>query len=329
MNSSNWRPTADISALKQRAALLQAARCFFAERQVLEVETPILSQCGSTETHLNQFVAGSQSEAENPDKPARRFLLSTSAELAMKRLLATGSGDIYQISKVFRAHEKGSRHQPEFTMLEWYRLGFTLDQMMQEVEELINTLAPAKTSEPAVTYTYREAFKQIAGLDPLSVSINDLRNCYRSHTGDEPPLLDDKQSYLDLVMSYVIEPAFNPQQITFVKFYPAQQASLARLCVDDANFAERFEAFAGGMELANGFHELTDVDEQRERMLAENQQRQQRGLPIMQPDERFLAALESGMPDCSGVALGFDRLCMLVMAKKRIDQVMSFTVDNC
>jgi len=332
--SVDWRPNADIETLQHRARMLQCLRGFFAQRKVLEVETPILSHSGSTETHLEHFAVVSTpyhlptGDSERSDHVVDRLYLNTSAELAMKRLLAAGVGDIYQLSKVFRAHEHGPRHHPEFTMLEWYRLGFDLNALMDEVELLLMELAGKQLSLPRVTYSYVQVFKNIVQLDPLLASVEQLRDCFKHYSGNDAPSLDDKQAYLDLIMSHIIETSFNPQQITFVTHYPAEQASLARLSTENPNVAERFEAFAGGMELANGFHELSDVNEQRQRMYDEILLRKERQQSSLKMDEYFLAALDHGLPDCSGVAVGFDRVCMLALGKQRIEQVISFTIEN-
>ncbi len=321
-SSPDWCPSADLETLKNRARLQGIIREFFAERMVLEVETPILSQAGSTEPHLEHF------KAVEPDS-THHYLMNTSAELAMKRLLAAGSGDIFQINKVFRAHERGTRHQPEFTMLEWYRLDFDLHALMDEVAQLLSTLGGACLHQERVTKTYVQVFEEIVQVDPLQTSVEELQSCFKQHTGNDAPVLEDRQAYLDLIMSSIIEPGFNPNRLTFVTHYPAEQASLARLSKTNSKLAERFEVFAGGLELANGFHELCDVSEQTQRMKTENIIRQQQNKPMLDLDERFLAALAHGLPDCSGVAIGFDRVCMWVLAKQHISEVMSFTAENC
>ena len=318
----DWQPKAGLETLKLRARLLKQTRSLFYERNVLEVETPLLTTNGSTEVHLDQFHV-------SDDVNDKDFWLITSPELAMKRLLAAGSGDIFQLGKVFRAGEQGSKHQPEFTMLEWYRLGFDLTTLMKEVEQLIIELLAEKLTTPAMSMTYAQAFEQTLSLDPFKADIEDLKACFKTRLGTEPPPLDDKQAYLDLLMSHLIEPTFAKDRLTFITHYPAEQASLARLNHQDHRVAERFEVFAGGLELANGFHELTDVDEQRTRMLEENKHRLVMNKPAMQVDQKFLAALKSGLPDCSGVAVGFDRLVMLASGKQNIEDVISFSIDNC
>ena len=316
----NWQPSASLAMLKSRARLLQQTRSFFYERHVLEVETPILSTTGSTEIHLDQFTV-------NDPVDRSTYYLITSPELAMKRLLAAGSGDIFQLTKVFRAGEKGKNHQPEFSMLEWYRLGFDLNALMEEVEQLFNLLLDERLTLAPTRITYANAFKHYLSIDPFTATQQELTECFADKTKTQPPVLDNRQDYLDLLMSHLIEPQFEPGGLTFVTHYPAEQASLARINPKDPRVAERFEVFAGGLELANGFYELTDFDEQRSRILVENSYRIATNKPEITVDKKFLAALEAGLPDCSGVAVGFDRLVMLVTGKQNITEVISFAND--
>lgn len=318
---SDWWPSAERETLKTRARLLQQTRSFFYARNVLEVETPILTTSGSTETHLDHFAVSNESGDKN-------YQLNTSPELAMKRLLAAGCGDIFQLSKVFRAGETGRQHQPEFTMLEWYRLGFDLKKLMKEVERLFVELFADKLLRPSLSMTYAQAFEQTLSLDSFTVSVDDLKQCFKKHLQSDAPLLDDRQSYLDLVMSHIIEPQFSADRLTFITHYPAEQASLARINEQDSRVAERFEVFAGGLELANGFHELCDVKEQGRRMREENKRRAEMNKTEIEIDQDFLAALDAGLPDCSGVAVGFDRLVMLVTGKQNIEEVISFAIKN-
>jgi len=318
---SNWRPDAKLETLKLRAQLLQRTRAFFAQRRVLEVETPALSHSATTEPHLNSWQVISTLRAD------QKFYLHTSPELPMKRLLAAGSGDIYQLCKVFREGELGSRHNPEFTLLEWYRTGFDMTAIMRDVEEYFMELLQDKLTHKAEFISWRQAFMDYANCDPFEATTENLKQVFTSYTKQEVPDIGD-EAWLDLIMSQVVEPQFNRDRLVFVTHYPASQASLARLNRDDQRLAERFEVFAGGMELANGFHELTDANEQRQRIEHENQLRNQRGLSVVDVDEYFLAALDHGLPDCSGVAVGFDRLVMLAAGIPDIRQVMSFSFDN-
>lgn len=317
----NWRPDATLETLKSRARLLQRTRAFFAQRSVLEVETPAISHSATTEPHLNSWQVISTLRAD------QKFYLHTSPELPMKRLLASGSGDIYQLCKVFREGEQGRRHNPEFTLLEWYRTGFDMPAMMADVEEYFTELLQDKLVHKAEFVSWRQAFMDYANCDPFNATTEELKQVFTSYTQQDVPGMGD-EDWLDLIMSQVVEPQFNRDRLVFVTHFPASQASLARLNPDDHRLAERFEVFAGGLELANGFHELTDVNEQRQRIKHENQLRKQRGLPVVDVDEHFLAALEHGMPDCSGVAVGFDRLVMLAAGITDIRQVMSFSFDN-
>ena len=319
--SNNWRPTASIETLRKRAQLLERTRAFFVKHGVLEVETPAISHSATTELHLSSWLVRS------PNDDGETCYLHTSPELAMKRLLAAGSGDIYQLCKVFREAEQGSRHNPEFTLLEWYRLGFDMDSMMQEVEAFLTELLAGRLTQSAQYISWQQAFIRYANCDPFEATTNDLQEIYNRHTGQHVDEMSTEDWY-DLLMSQVIEPALPHDRLVFVTHYPASQASLARLDTSDNRLAQRFEVFAGGLELANGFHELTDAKEQRRRIQHENQQRSQAGLPGINVDEYFLAALEHGLPDCSGVAIGFDRLVMLATGENDIAKVLSFSFAN-
>ncbi len=314
-----WRPGAGIATLRRRAALLAGIRAFFAARGVLEVETPVLSRHASTEPHLASFRAAGAAGAGG-----QRFL-HTSPELFMKRLLAAGSGPIYQLARVFRAGEVGRWHNPEYTLLEWYRPGLDEHALMDEVEALLRRLVPALA--PAGRLSYRDAFARHAGFDPMRA---DVATCRRAAARLQlPPLTGpahDRDLWLDLIVSHVVGPALGRDGPCFIHDYPASQASLARLRTDAAGtvVAARFELYWQGIELANGFHELTDLQEQRRRMLAENADRQVRGLPVMPIDPHFLAALAHGLPACAGVALGVDRLLLCLEGAESLDAVMAF-----
>ncbi len=315
----DWRPSASTETLLIRARLLQRIRAFFQAREVLEVETPLLSHAAVTDPHLESFmVSGSQA--------VRPRYLHTSPELAMKRLLAAGSGPIYQVCKVFRAGEAGRWHNPEFSMLEWYRPGFDHLQLMAELDDLVRELLDGYRSlMPTLKLGYREAYQRYVGTDPLSASIAELQAVVKQH-GINVAGLDEthKDPWLDLLMTHVIEPALPPASPVFIYDYPASQAALARIRPDTPPVAERFELYLGGMELANGFHELTDAVEQRQRFAADLACREARELPWVQEDERFLAALEAGLPACAGVAVGIDRLVMLAASVNSIPEVLTF-----
>jgi len=315
----DWRPSASADTLVIRARLLQRIRAFFQAREVLEVDTPLLSRAAVTDPHIETFVV------QEPQQGVPRYL-HTSPEFAMKRLLAAGSGSIYQVCKVFRQGEAGRHHNPEFSMLEWYRLGFDHHQLMDEVESLLRELLDGyRTLAAGQRLSYRAAFQQYVGLDPLSASVAELQAAVKQH-GIEVIGLDEthKDPWLDLLMTHVVEPALPPDGPVFIYDYPASQAALARIRQSEPPVAERFELYLDGMELANGFHELTDAQEQRQRFAADLAARKASGLPGVPADERFLAALEAGLPPCAGVALGIDRLVMLAAGVKSISEVLTF-----
>ncbi len=315
---TSWLPSASFGALELRAKMLRAAREYFAATKTLEVETPTLSHFGVSDVHLHSMSVHYGTET--------RFL-HTSPEYAMKRLLAAGCGDIYQIARVYRGGERGRHHNPEFTMIEWYRLGIDHHALMNDVEQLITALLPAhRSSERAERISYRDAVHLHAGVDalddPSSVLLSALAN-----GGIDPPkhLEQDRDACLDLIVSTLVGPKLGRERLTFIHDFPASQAALART---QGRIASRFEAYLDGIELANGFHELVDVREQRRRFEADNVDRTRRGLPPIELDSRFLAALEHGLPDCSGVALGFDRLVMCAMGAKHIDEVLAFPFER-
>ena len=322
----DWRPTARLDVLRLRAELLARTRRFFAQRSVLEIETPVLSTAAIPAPHLDSLSVvyrGPQAP------PSGRLYLHTSPEFPMKRLLAAGSGSIYQLCRVFRDAEAGVRHNPEFTLLEWYRVGFDLPRLMDEVEMLVRSLLAGVRELPAAVYsTYRDLFLHYAGVDGLGAGAGELRRCLERH-GHRPPdgLADqDLDAWRDLVLTHVIEPQLGG--LLFVSEYPASQAALARIRDTQPPVALRFECYLDGMELANGFHELADAAEQRHRFEQENHARAAAGRPLVPIDERLLAALEAGLPDCSGVALGFDRLMMCAVGAKRIDEVLAFDIGH-
>lgn len=312
---TDWRPAASLENLKLRAELLRKLRAFFDARGLLEVETPVLSRAGSTDRHLGSF--------RIDDAQGSRYL-HTSPEFPMKRLLAAGSGDIWQVCKVFRADEVGRFHNPEFTLIEWYRLGFDQHRLMREVAELVTTLVPSVAGEPEYL-TYREAFQRHAGIDPFQMDAQLCRSALQN-AGREPPAVTelDDDDWLDLVAGELVYPALGQHGIAFVYDYPANQAALARIRPDEPPVAERFEAFVRGVELANGFHELADPDEQRRRFEGDLERRRDDGLPMVPMDEHLLQALGQGFPDCAGVALGFDRLAMLATDAVSVENVIAF-----
>ncbi len=321
-----WRPTASREMLRLRAALLARARGFFAARGVLEVDTPIVVNAPVTDVHIHS--ARVALEPAGPAGAARApFFLHTSPEYAMKRLLAAGTGDIYQICHVVRALERGRLHNAEFTLIEWYRLGCSLDALMSEVEALVRELlgAPA-ASRASARLTYREAFLRTLALDPFTAPSAQLQEHARQAGFDRTATGRDE--LLELLMGTVIGPRLGRSALTFVHGYPASQAALARLDPDDPRAAQRFELYCDGIELANGFHELTSAGEQRSRFERDIEERRRLGLPEAAVDEHLLAALEAGLPDCCGVALGFDRTVMLAAGAERIDAVLPFPIER-
>jgi len=317
---SDWPPTAPLANLRRRAEIVDAVRRFFADRGVLEVETPLLGAAAATDLHLASIPATLAAPA-----PHTRWL-QTSPELHMKRLLAAGSGPIWQLGKAFRDGEAGRRHNPEFTILEWYRPGWDHHALMDEVEALlVAVLGPFAAAAERVTY--RDAFARYAGADPFAGAA-ELRE--RAHAlgiaSDE--LGDQPEPWRHLLLATTVEPRLGRGRVTFLHDFPAAEAALARVRPGIPPVAERFEAYVEGVELANGYHELADADEQARRFAADLAARHERGLPAVPADARLLAALRSGFPDCAGVALGFDRLVMLALAVDDIAQVIAFPADR-
>lgn len=304
----SWRPNASIEVLKARAELYGSVRAFFSARGVLEVETPILSAHATVDRHIESFAT------------RHGRWLQTSPEFAMKRLLAAGSGPIWQLCKVFRLEEQGRHHNPEFTMLEWYRPGFDHHQLMAEVAELISALCIPGQIEKL---SYREAFLRHAGVNPFTATDSGLRAAAvaTGYAGDDL----DRNGWLDVLMSAKVGPKLGADAPCFLYDFPAAQAALARV---RGEVAERFELFWKGLELANGFHELADGDEQERRFQADLAWRKQQGRVQPPYDEHLIEALWSGLPDCAGVALGLDRLLMLKLGRKDLASVLSFAADR-
>ncbi len=293
--------------IRQRALLYNDIRKFFAERQVLEVETPILSGACVPDVNIEPIYTD-------------KYYLQTSPELAMKRLLVAGSGAIFQITKAFRDGEIGRWHNPEFSILEWYRPGFKAADLINEIDELLQLLLKTPAAE---RISYCTIFKQYTGLDALHCPIADLEQ-YCAQLGFKAKT--ERDTYLQFIFSDQIETQLNKP--TVITDFPATQAALARKRADNPELAERFEFYVQGIELANGFYELTDPIEQRQRFEQDLAKRQKLNLATHPIDEDFLAALEVGLPECSGVALGLDRLLMLIVGASDIKQVLSFPIDQ-
>ena len=334
----DWRPTASWAALRRRAEILAQIRGFFAARDVMEVETPQLAAAAVTDLHLAAIACRLDLPATLGVGPT--FYLQTSPEYAMKRLLAAGSGAIYQLGRAFRDAEVGSRHNPEFTLLEWYRPGWDHLRLMGEVAELVaEVLSVGTTAPPAVeALTYAEAFRRHLGLEDVHrASPAELAACALDAGVEVVGMAADgeRDDWLHLLMSHRLEPSLGRgddgrRAITLLYDYPASQAALARVRRDGdgPGVAERFEVYVDGVELANGFHELADAAEQRRRFEADLEQRRERGLPQPPIDERLLAALDAGIGDCAGVALGVDRLVLLALGAERRDEVLAFPITR-
>lgn len=319
-----WRSNATREILQQRAQMLMAIREFFARKNVMEVDTPLLASTGVTDPHLVNF----ETKFASPLQANEQTLyLQTSPEYAMKRLLCSGSGCIYQLSKAFRNEEAGRFHNPEFTMLEWYRVGFDHWQLMEEVSELLKLTLNVEQVE---RFSYQEVFKKFLELDPLTATMRELQACCIQH--GFASLVDietNPDTLLQLLFSHIVEPQIGKEVPCFVYHFPASQAALAKISELDTRVAERFEVYFKGIELANGFHELQDAAEQNRRFESDNATRVAMGIEPVKKDTWLLSALEHGLPNCAGVALGIDRLLMLKLGVEHIGSTMAFPVDRC
>jgi lysyl-tRNA synthetase class 2 len=317
---NTWQPCASIETLRTRAAILKSIRDFFAARQVTEVETPLMCHTSVTDPFIQSIPALFQA---HPQENEIRYYLQTSPEYAMKRLLAAGSGPIFQISKAFRQGEIGRYHNPEFSMLEWYRPGFDHHNLMYEMDELLQMVLNKPAAERK---TYADIFLQYLQINPHTVTLEQLKNCADENNISVASAseIHDCDTWLQLLMSECIEPQIGQNQPCFIYDFPASQAALARLQASNPPVASRFEVYYRGIELANGFHELQNAAEQRKRFENNCIERKKLGLNEMLIDEFFLAALNHGLPNCSGVALGIDRLLMLALGKDKIADVLSF-----
>ena len=305
----HWQPTCNRAALVARSAFYRSIREFFTTRDALEVDTPLLGVAPVSDPNIEPM--------QVPQQIGAARWLQTSPEYAMKRLLCAGSGDIWQLCKVFRSGEAGQRHNPEFTMLEWYRVNWHLPQLMDEVRDLVRELFAGRWADlPEVRLSYGEAVKQYTGLDVHSADDNDVAAVGIRAAGHDLDLSRD--GWLDIIMSHLVEPALPKDTLVFIYAFPASQAALATVSKDSEghSVAQRFELFFNGTELANGYHELTDAEEQRRRF-----EKEAGGRPI---DENLLAAMAHGLPECSGVAMGVDRLLMHLLQAERISGVLSF-----
>jgi lysyl-tRNA synthetase class 2 len=324
----SWQPTLTWEYAQKRAQILQQVRAFFDERNVVEVETPALSQGTVTDVHLEAITCRYNFLSDSSYQQEKTLYLQTSPEFHMKRLLASGYGCIFQIAKAFRNEEAGRFHNPEFTLLEWYRLGFDHFALMKEVSELLKIVLHC--AEPT-QITYQDLFIDQLNVDPLTASRLELLSLIKAHgkLSDWLTLEQDNDILLQFIFSEIIEPHIGNESPCFVYNFPCSQASLAKICPKDSRVAERFECYFQGVELVNGFNELTDAEAQLERFQKDNRQRRMLSLTEMPIDKNFISALSQGLPQCAGVALGIDRLIMLALKAKHIEQVVSFPVERC
>ena len=323
----SWQPTMDWQNAKQRAHILAQIRSFFLALDIIEVETPLLSHATVTDVHLDAFSTLYNYSAESHCDESTNLYAQTSPEFAMKRLLASGYGCCYQICKAFRHEQQGRYHNPEFTMLEWYRVGFDHFQLMDEVGELLSSVLGCQQVE---RISYQELFIREVAIDPLMTNRDELIRIISAHDklSDWLEQEDCLDTLLQFIMAELIEPNIGDNKPCFVYNFPASQASLAKISLKDPRVAERFECYFKGIELANGFHELTDVAQQKLRFEQDNQTRTTLGKIEQDIDQHFISALEHGLPACAGVALGIDRLVMLALTVNKIDQVITFPIVN-
>jgi len=323
-----WRPSADMAVLRLRAILLYRIRQFFYERHVLEVDTPILSHAGNPDVHIESF----RTFYDGPGG-SHNLYLQTSPEFAMKRLLASGSGPVYQICKAFRDEELSRIHNPEFTMLEWYRPGFDHHQLMDEVQAFLVHLDLLAPDESVQKFTYQQLFQHFADIDPHTATREECAACVRLHAiqmgagrsvPSEASIEYSKDMLLDVILTHIIEPELRKLSFIFVYDYPQNQASLAKIRHGNPSVAERFELFGKGLELANGFNELTDNEEQLQRFTQDQAVRKERGQQDINIDQYLIDSIRNGLPECAGVAIGFDRLLMLACGKQSLEEVLCF-----
>ena len=330
--SSDFLPSASIEVLRRRAAIVGGLRKFFDDRDFFEVETPLLSHDTVVDRYIDPVSIPKIAVTGCADDSDVRMWMQTSPEFSMKRLIAADAKAIYQLSKCFRKGEKGVTHNPEFTMLEWYRVGDDLEKGMELLAELVElVLQRPKTSR----LSYREAFLQFASLDPFEASVQQMKDVLKENEVSLPDSSSSdcgkeaqRDSWLNLILSEVIEQHLGTDGPMIIYDWPASQSALAIVRPEDFPVAERFEIYVDGVELANGYHELLDPDELSRRSSNNNQGRLKDGRGLLPEDSRLLGAMRAGLPQCAGVALGVDRLVMLATGAKRIDEVLSFAIDR-
>jgi len=323
---NDWQPVCSIEILRLRAQVFDDIRRFFSARGVLEVETPLLGHGSGTDPQLDFFTT------DYCSPPLQHTLfLQTSPEFAMKRLLAAGSGSIYQLCKAFRNGESGRFHNPEFTLLEWYRVGFTLPQLMDEIAELMAVLFNGhRVLNPVQRFSYQDIFQRLTGLNPLEFSYQDYCAYARGNQMPEAASICgyDHGLWLDFIFSHNVQPQLGENAVCMVYGYPACQSSLAAVNEYNSQITDRVEVFINGIELGNGYYELTDAKEQDRRFDEEMSIRQQKKRTLPVKDKRLIAAMEAGLPECSGMAIGLDRLLMLLTYSASIDDVLNFPINR-
>ena len=320
---TSWRPAAGVQAARDRAAMMRRIRDYFDTESVLEVDTPSLSNSAVSDTQIESFEIPTSLVSQEP------IYLHTSPEFCMKRLLCAGFPDIFSICRVFRDGESGLRHPPEFTMIEWYRLGLGLESIIDDTLKMIRAaLTPALLSDEPIQFEYRDCFLSNANVDPLTATIEELAHAAGADTGLRQSIGGERDDWLDLILTTRVAPSFEPHRLTVLRHYPASQAALARLCPKDSRVADRFEVFLGTVELANGYVELLDAEEQATRIERDNEERRHRRRTIRPHDSKLLAALESGLPACAGVAVGFERLQMIFADTQDMRDVITFSFET-
>lgn len=320
---TSWHPTAGVQAARDRAAMMRRIRDYFGVENVLEVDTPSFSNSAASDTQIESFEIPTSLVSRRP------VYLHTSPEFCMKRLLCAGFPDIYSICRVFRDGESGRRHQPEFTMVEWYRLGLGLESIIDDALKMIQAaLMPLHLSDDPIQFEYRDCFLGRADVDPLTASIDELADAARASGELRQSIGEERDDWLDLILTTRVAPSFEPHRLTVLRHYPANQAAMARLCPNDSRVADRFEVFFGAVELANGYVELVDAEEQSARIERDNEERRRRGRTVRPHDSKLLAALESGLPACAGVAVGFERLQMIFADTEDMSDVITFSFET-
>lgn len=318
---TDWRPTSGPEAAKRRANMLRRLRSYFDQELVLEVDTPALSSTAASDTHIESLTVKSCLTTDP-------LYLHTSPEFCMKRLLASGYPDIFSICRVFRDAEVGQAHQPEFTMVEWYRLNFGLCEMINDtIAAIAAAMDEPSLKERVASVEYRNAFIRACDLDPSDASVSELADAAGADSDLRRTLGDERDDWLDLLMATRVAPSFAGDSLTVVKHYPATQAALARLCPDNNKLADRFEVFMGTIELANGYVELTDAEAQASRIADDQAARSRRDIALRPHDQNLIAALEAGLPACAGVAMGLERLQMVHDKTDDIRDVIPFSFE--